>query len=177
MGNGHTVAAIWCSCVDLQCTVVLGVLYLPWCLGSIFPYEEEELLRKFKSKTIPKHIFWQNLENPWKSVFKGGDLKPELCLHYLQEKAELTCLGWCWEDLSKVIISNARPPLEPNPNISVPCSERTEWGSSLHSPGHPAVMKMALTSTVSICFAAPVRKRWAKAWHLPGVLMQHLPSQ
>lgn len=135
MGNGHIVAAMWCGCGDLQYTVVLGALYLPWCLGSVFtffPYEEGELLRKFKSKPIPKHFFWQSLENLWKSAFRGGDLKPGLCLHCLQKKAELRCLDWCWEDLSKAIISNPKVPLEPKPNISVLCSERTKWGSSLH---------------------------------------------
>lgn len=180
MGNGRTTAAMWCGCGDLQHIGVLGALYLPWCLWSIFtffPYGTGKLLRKFKSKTILKRLFWQSLENQWKSMFRGGDLKPELCLHYLQEKAELRHLDWCWEDLSQVILSNPRTPLEPKPNISVPCSERTEWGSSLLLGSHPATMEMALTSTVSICFTAPIRKSRAKSWHLPWVPMQHLPSQ
>lgn len=180
MGNGHIVAVMWCGCGDLQYTVVLGALYLPWCLGSVFtffPYEEGVLLRKFSSKPIPKHLFWQSLENLWKSAFRGGDLKPGLCLHYLQKKAELRCLDWCWEDLSKAIISNPKGPLEPKPNISVLFSERTEWGSSLHLLSHPAITEMALTSRVSTCFTAPNRKKWAKPWHLPWVLLQHLPPQ
>jgi len=110
-------------------------------------------------------------------VFKGGSLKPEMCLDYLQEKAELRCWDWCWEDLSKPIISSPRAPLEPNPNISAPCSETTERGPSLHLPIHHAMMETVLTSTVLICFTAPFRKRWAKRWHLHWVLIQHLALQ
>lgn len=170
MGNGQTMwsTATWCSCGDTQHAVISSALYPLWCLGSIFTFFpcEGVLLGKLKSKMAAKHPFWQSPENPWKSVLRGDDLKPELCLHYLQEKAELGYLDKCWEDLSKVIISTPRA--FQNKNL---CSLIWEdWMRTIFA-SHLAMMEMALTSTVSICFTAIIRKNWAKPWRLPWVVM------
>lgn len=77
VGNGCAITATQCGCGGLQGG--LGTLHFPWCLYLLSSMRKNSQ-NKCRLKTISNHLFWLILEDAWKSVIRGGDLKPELCL-------------------------------------------------------------------------------------------------